>query len=440
MVGAALSRAIEQRYAAPPLSGDPLAPVRERARAAQRAWRQAAAAGDDPAAAQALETLDQAAREMEAAPEALDASAENRRALEQALVFLAERYDAAGSSTRAEDAMRRLAAIDPSVTFTAQSASPSVQQLYARAVASLPRGALTVDSVPTGCTVVRDGRDAGTAPVEIQDLAPGRHRISVRCGALHSLVHRVDVAARTRATVVIDAQLDSALITQPVPTLRYATAGQARSRLVNDLAVLGRALGVGRIVGVITSEDRAAVVDVSTGSEVGESPVTDGSRLRSLVHQPVATPTATQPRDEPHTATPALSTNNTPVNTTTSPTTPQRPSMVVVRRGGGLPFGAVLLGVLGAGGIGLGVYAMNMGDSRENAAQQSPDPALRVTHEREIEPIRWVQWAGLIAGGTLLSTGILWALFGTRSEEAIELRTSAVPVHGGAVLTVGGVM
>jgi hypothetical protein len=285
VVGAAVSRLLRERYASPPVTGDPLAGTRDRAQAARRAWVEATAAGDEAAASAALDAMDAAAREMESQPEALDASAASQAALRQALLFIAERSHAAnGSTTRAADAMRRFAQFDPGYVFQAREASPPVQEDYARAVAALPRGGLAVEVTERGCTVFRDGRSVGTAPVELQDLTPGEHRIAAVCGPLRTLVHRVQIAPQTRATLLLDPQLDAALALEPSPSLRYPSAAQGRARLASDLAVLGRALGMRRVFAVLASEDRVVALDVGTGAVVGEAAVTDGTRLRALVH------------------------------------------------------------------------------------------------------------------------------------------------------------
>jgi hypothetical protein len=425
--GASLARDLRERYGSRAVHGDPLASARDRIRTGERAWSDATTSGDHAAADRALDSLDAAAHEIEAAPEALDANAENFAALQSALVFLAERWDTAGFNTRAADAMRRLARVDPAIAFTARAASPAVQQHYANAVAALPRGAVSVDSAPPGCTVIRDGRSVGSAPVELQDLPQGRHRLQVQCGGTVSLVHPIDVVARTRSTVVIDSQLDSALaIDETTPALHYPTIAIGRARLASDLAILGRALGAQRAYAVIASEDRVVVVDMSASSEVGESPVTDGSRLRTLLTQPVSV--------NPALAGAGHNTSNTAGSQAVSANAGA--SMTHVNSGGGsVPVAGIILGVIGLGGIGFGAYATVASDNALNRAEQSQTADSRRAAAESESLWRIAQISGVAAGGALVLTGVLVGIFARDRGEHAAVRAAVAPGWAGVVGT-----
>lgn len=420
VTGVALARELTEHYGAVTSQGDPLASTRERIRVSRRLWSDAVATGDGPGAERALELLDAAAHEVEAMPEASDANPANLVALQQALLFLAERWDTAHLTTRAADAMRRLARADPAIAFTARAASPAVQELYASAVGSLPRGALSVDSAPSGCTVIRDGRAIGTAPVELQDLVQGRHRIRVQCGGTESLVHPVNVVARTRATLVIDTTLDAALaLSTQTPALRYSSVAILRSRLAADLALLGRSVGARRACAVIPSEDRVVVVDVSASTEVGDVPVTDGSRLRALLTQPVAT-------------SPVVA--RTPASNQTSRADSPVPAAVVVRRsGGGGAAAAIILGVVGLGGVGAGIYGSVLSASATNRAEQAGDPEIRAMAAGTQRTWQIVELTGFAAGGVFVLAGTLAAVLARGHDEVttVNVRAAALP-EGGA--------
>ncbi len=430
LTGAALAHEVAAHYGAPAPQGDPLAAARERVRVARRLWSDLALAGDTAGAERALDSLDTAARDLEAMPDAADANPENLASLQLALLFLAERWDTGGLPTRAADAMRRLARADPAIAFTARAASPAVQQLYAAAVASLPRGALSVDSAPPGCTVIRDGRPVGAAPVELQDLAQGRHRIQVQCGGTASLVHPVDVVARTRATLVIDTTLDAALAqSTATPALRYPSLALSRPRLASDLALLGRAVGARRAFAVIPSEDRVVVVDVSASSEVGDAPVTDGSRLRALITQPVS-------------VTPVLSHAASDTASHTAERVPSessaRPPVVVRRSAGGVSAAGIVIAVVGLGGVGAGAYGAVANASATNRAEQSEDALTRAQSTSAQRTWQIVEIAGFAAGGALVLTGVLVAVLTRGHDEVttVNVRASALP-EGGAWVGVG---
>jgi hypothetical protein len=447
LTGATLAQQIGAHYGSRPVGGDPLARARARIDSSIARWTAQSVSGTDDQAIRAMEEVDAAARTIEDYPDALDQREENQRALRHALVWVAERVNAMGNAARLEDTMRRLVRADPAISFTEREASLAVQRAYASALAALPRGTLAVDSVPPGCTVYRDGRLAGAAPVELQDLAPGAHRVSVTCGAIASLVHPVEVAPRTRSTLIIDTQLDATLALQPVPSLRYATPTQADARLTNDLVALGRALGARRVFGVLARRDVVRVADVASAALLGDSPVTDGARLRLLVTESVVTPVHSSPAPEPvvvASAPPVASpapVASAPVPAAHDVTPPPPQAAQAAHRRGGISPVAIVLGVVGVAALGVCGYAVYRADAEETHALQIGGGPNDIATQRndllnDASAFRWVEWGTLIGGGVLVVSGVLVGILARGETQPVQ--ASVAPVAGGAVVSVGG--
>jgi hypothetical protein len=274
----------------------------------------------------------------------------------------------------------------------------------------------------------------GQAPVELQNLVVGSHRLYVQCGAVRSLVHTVDVSANARATVRIDVQIDAALSTEPLPLLRYESAAQVHERLTRHLTAIGRAYGARRVVGVLAHEDLVSVVDVATGSEVGQTPLTDGSRLRLLVGQ--AAPVANE-RPEP--ARPVA---------TVPPVPPQAAApfvaIVPARHERRAPVGAIVLGVLGVGFGVVGVVAHADGQNAlHRQRQRGSDPADTAADWRadqnEQDLMHWVEIGGYAVGGIALVAAVLLGVFGGDSAGTpARVRASVTPLPSGGLLTLEG--
>jgi hypothetical protein len=236
--------------------------------------------------------------------------------------------------------------------------------------------------------------------------------LQVQCGGTVSLVHPIDVVARTRSTVVIDSQLDNALaIDDATPALHYPTIAIGRARLVSDLSIVGRALGAQRAYAVIASEDRVVVIDVSASSEVGESPVTDGSRLRALLTQPVSVNPALAGANHGVTNTPVANTN-TGANVTHA------------SGGASVPVAGIVLGVIGLGGIGFGAYATVATDNAHNRAEQSQTAESRRAAADSESLWRIAQISGFAAGGALVITGVLVGIFARDRGERAAVRAA----------------
>jgi hypothetical protein len=280
-VGPALSEELRERYGRRPPSVNTMLDAQARVDAARTAYNNAAAANDSANMNAALDALERVAGELEQQQDILATFPEAREQLSRALLFIAN-STIQSSPARADDAIRRLAMVDPQRVLAARAASSAVRQAFAQRVQEMATAGLVVQSVPTGCEVFRDGRSVGNAPAQLSNLSPGSHRISVRCGGRMSLMHPITVASGATATLVIDAQLDAALDLTDTPMLRYPSIEVGRARWVEDLAKLGSALGATRILGLVPSEDRVIAVDVVSATIVGESPVTDGAQLRRL--------------------------------------------------------------------------------------------------------------------------------------------------------------
>ncbi len=414
--GDALSREIALHFASLPLRGDPLAAGRQRTASARQDWSRAVERGDDASAQRAISAVDAAARELEALPEALETNPDNREALRAALLFLAERFEAAGSHTQAEDAMRRLARFDPSLVFTARAASPVVQQMYRAAVDNLPRGGLTVQTEPPACAVLRDGREVGSAPAELRDLTPGTHRIIARCGGMESRVHVVRVAVNSTSTLVVDAQLDNALTLEGPPGLRYASREIAASRAVNDLAVLGRAIGARRVVAFMLATRRVLTVDTAASTTLTDTALDETSAAPANPSSPSDRTTAAVDGQLPRT----------------------NPSPVVPRGRGVMVAGYALtmLGVV-AGGV-----AAFFNIASNNAAfyrdTNSDEPRQRDAFESAAQTWRVAAIATYATGGALVVTGVVMISVGAAAGAAPRYSAALVPTGGGCSAVVGG--
>ncbi|MDP3274437.1 MAG: PEGA domain-containing protein [Deltaproteobacteria bacterium] len=436
LVGPALAAAIRERYGRPAPVNNPLSAVSTRIDEQRRAYNSATAANDAALQASALDALDRIAGEIEQQADVLSAFSDARDQLARALLFVAE-TTLQTSPARADDALRRLAMMDPQRTLTARAASAAVRAAFTTQVQALATGALVVQSTPAGCEVSRDGRSVGLSPAQLTGLAPGsHHRVSIRCGGRQSLLHPAQVGQGVTSTLTIDSQLDSALSLGDLPALQYSSLDGTRARWADDLARIGTALGVVRIVGVLAGRNEAVIVDVVRSAIVAESPLSDIARLRTYALGSAIS--QTQSTGTPSTATTPANTLPAPEHTTTTasnqvrgpdvrvsevavvaPPPERREVRTTVR--GGVPAMAIVLGVVGAGGIVAGVFLDGMSQGARNRAEQwGSNPADRVMgRQAEETSAQTFQIASLVsvgAGAGLVLTGVLYGILGRSSH------------------------
>lgn len=468
-LGPALGQLIRERFGRRPPTTNTLADVNNRIAAARNAYNAAAASNDTAAMNAALETLERIAGEIEAQPDILATFPEAREQLARALLFVAD-TTIQSTANRADDAIRRLATIDPQRVLTARAASSSVRQAFTQRVQDIANAALVVRSPQPGCEVFRDGRSVGNTPAQLSNLSPGsHHRISIRCGGRTSLMHPVTLGAGTNSTLDIDVQLDTALDLLDAPSLRYETLEAGADRWVQDLARLGGAIGAQRVMGVIPSQDRVIVVDVVSATVTGESPLTDGAQMRRLAFGQ-RTPSG---RDNPTDRTSARpngqnGSNSGQNGTQNGSNTAQSGGLnsgpgVDVPGGsgaarppqyreeqreirGGVPAGAFVVGALGIGAIGAGVALGAVSQSALNRAQQLGElptdaPRDRDTLLENASLYNYLAIGSYALGGALIVTGTLYGIFGRSTTTVTErVRISAAPTRDGAALVVGGTL
>lgn len=459
-VGPALSQLLRERYGHRPPTTNTLADAGARVDAARSAYNNAAAANDSAAMNAALDALERVASELEAQADILATFPDAREQLSRALLFIAN-TTIQTSPTRADDALRRLATADPQRVLSARSASSAVRQAFTAQVAQVATASLIVESTPAGCEVFRDGRAAGNTPAQFSNLAPGtHHRVSVRCGGRTSLVHGVTVASGTTSTFRIDVQLDSALDLLDAPTIRYATLDAGRERWGADLVRLGSAIGAQRVFGLIAAEDRVIAVDVVSGAIIGESPVTDGAQLRRLALGAPGTAMSGRTIDpagrtgDPHRGQNGQPSDQTPIGVQTprvglgeTRQPPQEQWREVTREvRGGVPAGAFVLGSVGLAAIGGGITLGVFSQSSLNRAQQLGSNTSDVVgqwqgHMDDAALFNTLSIVSYATGGVLIVTGALVGVFGRSTTVVRErVRVSALPLHGGAGIVVGGAL
>ncbi|MDD9932618.1 MAG: PEGA domain-containing protein, partial [Myxococcales bacterium] len=123
---------------------------------------------------------------------------------------------------------------------------PDVIGILAEAEAALRHrrpGSLRVESVPSGCAVFVNGRQLGTAPLELPHLSPGEYRLQAECEQGRAgRVHRVTIGS-TRVVKRIDTRFDGAVQTSLDIGLRYVSAEQQRTLAHQHAVEVGRVVG-----------------------------------------------------------------------------------------------------------------------------------------------------------------------------------------------------
>jgi hypothetical protein len=415
--GAALVETIEERFATRDRPGDTLREVRERIARSRRAYSDAVAMDQREVADALLRSLEVDAATIAAQPLALDRARENREALVSAWLFVAN-VTSADHPSRSNEAVRRLAETLPDLALSHRVASEVVRAAYREAVRPLATASLNVQSAPEGCQVRRNGVVFGNAPAQLQGLVPGQHRVAIRCGGRTSLLHRVSVGAGTTSTVQVDMVLDRALDLEGTPGFRYEDARVLDARMASDVATLGGALGVDRIVVYRPEPRRIVVVDVLSRTVVRSLDPAQWPALRGTLSGP---PPPERP-PAPPAATPAARPTIAPAATVAARAAANhsRTMIQVSRDEGPRRTGSVLAGTglaITLGGVGCwlganaqGDRALRFGDAGETTG------AARLALTATESALRAAAIGSWIGGFVLIGTGS--ALMGAHRTQA----------------------
>ncbi len=421
--GAALSATLTERFGrfAPPDD-------------ALRAQRQEALSAIDAyfaSASRARRRIEPAARALEQSRDALELREENRAVYLRALMMIGRIELEAQHPEAADPWFRRAIEFEPSWTPGGDWPPAVVQRHRELRGAAVAPVALTVRTPREGCSVTVDGAAVpGAAREREVSVRPGAHRVAAACDR-PSRVRTVTVSAPV--TVSIDPRLDAALQLTGAASLTYATEGDA-SRLVDDVAAVGEALGARRVVAVDASGAR--VVDVpsrSVRATLSNSASDFEARLDAALS------------DAPSTA--AVVASVTP---------PREAPVTTVERGAG-PWPWVLVGAGGAAVAAGAVLLVLRNGEFDRAVERCPtsasgayqcgplDDAQRIearSHYDTAGTYDAAGWAAVGVGGAAIVGGVLWRVLGSppRSErsafEAPSLRGAFTP--GGASVQVDG--
>jgi hypothetical protein len=428
LIGPSLSSAVEERFATRAEWQDTLQPVRTRIMRSRRAYHDAVSSQQQGVAEALLISLEQDADALLAQPIALDRSRETREALMSAVLFVAD-STIATQPARAAEALRKLASAFPEITLGPRSASTAVRTAFREQVLQVANASLVVQSAPDSCQVRRNGIVMGNAPAQLQSLAAGQHRVSVRCGASDSLVHRVVVGAGTTSTVQVDVTLDRAIRFGDNAGFVYANERVADDRSVSDAAIIANALGAERAVLYRARTRRAIVIDVLARSVLREleqtqyAQLTEALRGASSTNTPARTPStpprvAVRPRLPTPATTPFVSPRPQPVQTA---------AMTVV--GAIFTSTGILFAVSGAAAWAGADYARTQSGLLGRDGFPFTSVSQSVTSVEP--PLRALAVGGWIAGGTLLATGVTMIVVGTTRREPGRARVLVTPAMTG---------
>lgn len=421
LIGPALSSTVDERFGSRAEWVDTLQTVRTRIQRSRRAYNEAIANQQRSVAEALLQSLEQDAEAILAQPLAIDRSRETRESLMSALLFVAE-STIAEQPARATEALRKLATVLPEITLGPRAASTVVRGAFREQVSQLANASLVVQSVPEGCQVRRNGVVMGSAPAQMQGLVAGQHRVSVRCGALDSLTHRVTVGAGTTSTVQIDVNLDRAVRFGDLAGFLYANERAANDRMVADAAQVANALGAERAVIYRVRTRKAVVIDVLARSVVREVEPAEYARLPDALRGADVNTNSTTTDSAPREArAPRIAVRPRTRPVTSAPTPAPSAATNAAPSGAMMLFGLVFAGsgallALGATGAWLGAdYARGQTLSLGQEGLSYPRPMLSAS---SIEPpLRALAVGGWIAGGALLVTGATMVGLGVTRRE-----------------------
>jgi hypothetical protein len=123
-------------------------------------------------------------------------------------------------------------------------------------------GQLTVTSAPdSGCSVYLNGRHLGTTPFLLERAAAGDYRVQVECNRSLARVHVVQLGDEA-ATLLVDTQFDSAVVSDPRLLLGYPSEAEARERAIGHAVQLGREIGATDVILVHATQDKTDLLRV----------------------------------------------------------------------------------------------------------------------------------------------------------------------------------
>ncbi len=289
--------AFEQRGSAPP------SPIAESTIQAWEARSNAAvrqlSLGDYP---RALAELEAAQALSQSSLEQLNRDPERARLVLDTCLYmvraLLETGDAPSTQAQARDCVRMVPNTEP----TRYMHPPRVADLYAEAARPGPenRGALLIESEPSGCALRINGVAVGKTPVEMTGLYPGDYRAQLECDtSKQGRIHPAQVSSGRTALFIFD-RFDQALSSKPVLHLSYEQPA-ADSEQVRDARQLARALPAAAVVLASANQERGLELRLISGarkdSAFARIATTPSGPDSAAVTQAVATLLSGQCRD-----------------------------------------------------------------------------------------------------------------------------------------------
>jgi hypothetical protein len=236
-----------------------------RAAEAAAAMKEGQRAYDELDTQQALQQFDRAVRASEAADLSLRFGD-----LSRARVMKAASQVANGENTAAQLEIRAVLAVDPRAQFSPNFFPPDQMAFVEKerkAVLAAPRSSLTVRTEPVPAQVFVDGVFRGVSPVEVTDLPPADHYVTVRAPG-YALAQRRARSGDTELTLApVAAQQPLRVLTE---TVARKPRGAERDRALRELGALAGtsqvlALLVGGGAGAAPLEVTALRLDVADG-------------------------------------------------------------------------------------------------------------------------------------------------------------------------------
>lgn len=266
VAGPALDALIAEHHSRP--AGDPAFPLFRLVRGQALEAREEAVAG---LFRQAVERMQRLHAIVAQQPAALAVSPHVRRPLFEGTLAQLKGLVRLRRQGEAESLALELGRRYPDFPVTERDHGPEVAQFVTQVRRQSrvdPAYGLVVETNPPGAAVFVDERHAGTSPLHLQGLEPGRYRVMARLGERYSRVHTAAVLEGA-AFVRIDLDLDQALA---AGGFQFASEAERERREASYAVRLGRMLGAAQVitVGLTGSPERpqwgATVYSPATGA------------------------------------------------------------------------------------------------------------------------------------------------------------------------------